>query len=72
VLRVYGDFMGCVVDAGQHEVQFRFLPRSFAIGRWASLAGIGLCCVALAGAPERPRSAEEARAGRYIATDAGR
>jgi hypothetical protein len=42
VLRLYGDFMGCVVDAGKHVVAFSFRPKSLVIGAWVSLLGIGL------------------------------
>jgi hypothetical protein len=56
VVRVYGDFMGCVVNAGEHAVRFRFAPRSFAVGRSASLAGIGVVvAAALAGNRTRRR-----------------
>jgi hypothetical protein len=40
VLPVYGDFMGCVLDAGSHTVTFRFLPKSLVFGAWISLTGI--------------------------------
>ncbi len=50
VLRVNGDFMGVLVDPGVHAVHFSFAPRSFVVGRWTSLAGIGIVlAVALAG-----------------------
>lgn len=42
VVRVYGDFMGCVVDAGRHDVEFSFRPRSLLVGAWMSAAGLGL------------------------------
>jgi len=40
VLRVYGDFMGCIVDDGNHVVDFVFRPKSLIIGAWVSLTGI--------------------------------
>lgn len=40
VLRVYGGFMGCVVDAGRHKVEFRFLPKSFLWGRVISIGAL--------------------------------
>jgi hypothetical protein len=43
VLRVYGDFMGCVVEAGEHEVAFRFEPQSVEQG--LRLALLGACAV---------------------------
>jgi hypothetical protein len=42
VVRVWGDFMGCVVPAGQHEVEFEFRPRSFLLGEWLSAGGVAL------------------------------
>ncbi len=56
-LRVYGDFIGCVVGRGTDTVVFEFRPASFVYGRWISLAGIGLslaflgAAFALAGRP---------------------
>ena len=38
--RVYGDFMGCVVGPGSHEVQFRFRPDSLHHGKVLSLFGL--------------------------------
>jgi hypothetical protein len=40
VVRVYGDFMGCVLEAGQHRIEFTFAPPSFRRGVWMSLAGL--------------------------------
>jgi hypothetical protein len=34
-----GDFLGAAVDAGTHRVEFRFSPRSFAIGSLLSAVG---------------------------------
>jgi hypothetical protein len=42
VHRVYGDFMGCLVEPGQHKVRFRFRPQSLAVGQAVSLAALGL------------------------------
>jgi hypothetical protein len=42
VLRVNGDFMGVALDAGAHRVAFSFAPRSFAVGRAISLAGLAV------------------------------
>jgi hypothetical protein len=44
LLRVNGDFMGCVVPEGEHEVTFTFSPKSLHYGLWVS--GIGLLLVA--------------------------
>ncbi len=38
VERVYGDFLGVVVPAGEHAVTFLFRPRRLEVGRWLSLA----------------------------------
>lgn len=40
VIRVNGDFMGCVVEPGRHEVRLSFQPASLIWGRRLSLAGI--------------------------------
>jgi hypothetical protein len=49
-LRVNGDFLGVVVGAAAREVEFRFAPRSFAVGCWISAAGVAaVLAVALAG-----------------------
>ncbi|WP_406699408.1 YfhO family protein [Singulisphaera sp. Ch08] len=45
ILRVYGDFMGCVVPQGRHHVQFRFLPSSQRAGLWLSVLGLVLMTV---------------------------
>lgn len=45
VMRVYGDFMGCVVDAGRHKVEFSFRPTSLRVGAWVSALGLGLALV---------------------------
>ena len=39
VVQANGDFMGCLVEAGEHEVSLRFDPASLRWGRWVSLAG---------------------------------
>ncbi len=38
--RVYGDFMGCVVPAGDHAVTFEFAPSSLRFGGGLSVAGL--------------------------------
>jgi len=40
VLRVYGDYVGCVIDAGTHRVTFTFAPASARIGLWLTIAGL--------------------------------
>ncbi|MFO0959484.1 MAG: YfhO family protein [Isosphaeraceae bacterium] len=40
VLRVNGDFQGCVIPAGRHTAQFVFAPRSFTIGLVLSLMSL--------------------------------
>ncbi len=40
LLRVYGDYLGCVVEAGEHEVALVFSPDSFHDG--LALSGLGL------------------------------
>jgi hypothetical protein len=38
VLRVDGDFLGCVLEPGRHDVSFRFAPRSHRLGVQLSAA----------------------------------
>ena len=42
VYRVNGDFLGCVVEPGRHRVVWEFRPHSLALGKQASLTGLGL------------------------------
>jgi hypothetical protein len=42
VLRVNGDFMGCVVQPGEHRVQLAFRPRSVRDGAIVSCLGLAL------------------------------
>jgi hypothetical protein len=42
VERVNGDFLGCVVEGGEHEVRFVFCPACIGYGRLMSLAGLFL------------------------------
>ncbi|MGH7171268.1 MAG: YfhO family protein, partial [Gemmataceae bacterium] len=42
VERVNGDFLGCVVEAGEHRVRFVFRPACIRYGRLLSLAAGGI------------------------------
>ncbi|HWE39790.1 MAG TPA: YfhO family protein [Isosphaeraceae bacterium] len=42
VERVNGDYLGCVVEAGRHEVAFTFDPASYRDGAWLSTLGLAL------------------------------
>jgi hypothetical protein len=42
VLRINGDFLGCLTPAGKHELRWRFRPPSVVSGRQISLLGLGL------------------------------
>ncbi len=42
LLRVNGDFMGCVVPEGRHVLAFEFRPQSLRAGAWLSGVGLGL------------------------------
>ena len=48
VVRVYGDFFGCLVGPGTHEVKFTFDPKSFRLGRWLSATGLAAMLVCFA------------------------
>lgn len=56
VVRVYGDFIGCVVDAGSHRIDLVFAPWSLRAGVWISVAGVlmALALWALARARAEP------------------
>ncbi len=57
--RVNGDFFGCVLPAGRHEVAFTFQPMSLRIGKELSALGLGLlavCCFVQLIVPSRVRS----------------
>ena len=47
MVRVEGDFLGCVVDSGVHRVSLRFKPRSFLYGSIVSALGAALLAVIL-------------------------
>jgi hypothetical protein len=60
IVRVHGDFLGAVVEAGQHRVEFRFMPISFVEGVRLSGLGaalLGLEVLAVAGSGRRWRFA---------------
>ena len=42
IVRVNGDYFGCVVPAGEHLVQMRFLPESLRTGAIVTFCGLGL------------------------------
>ena len=42
VVVTYGDFMGCVVEPGEHEARFVFEPESLRLGKQLSLVGLAL------------------------------
>ena len=42
LLRINGDFLGCVVPGGRHEVRLAFRPASLRWGLWLTCAGLGL------------------------------
>jgi hypothetical protein len=41
-IRVYGDFLGAVIEGGTHRITFRFRPRSFRYGLISSALGVVL------------------------------
>lgn len=48
VLRVYGDFMGCVVPPGLHQVSLQFWPDSVRFGKLVTLSAVGLTAIVVA------------------------
>ncbi len=60
VYRVNGDFLGCLVDAGNHRVVFNFQPESLQRGRFASYLGLGFLSLCFLGfsAPRTPKLLE--------------
>jgi len=73
VERVNGDFMGCVVEAGRHDVYFVFRPASIYYGRRLSLAGLAIAlfmaAVALGGALLQRKRTVAIEAGSIHAND---
>ena len=55
VLRVNGDFLGCVVPAGSHDVELRFRPSHLVWGSRVSLMGSGVAAMLLVWGCRRPR-----------------
>ena len=40
VIPVFGEFLGCTVNKGKHEIVFQFKPRSLSIGFYISFLGV--------------------------------
>ena len=40
IVKVYGSFIGCVVDVQDQEIEFYFRPQSYHCGKWICLIGI--------------------------------
>jgi hypothetical protein len=45
VLRINGDFLGCLVDGGAHRIELRFAPRSFSAGALVSAIGVAALAI---------------------------
>lgn len=41
--KINGDFLGCVVPAGNHQIRFEFDPKSLFWGKILSLGGLAIC-----------------------------
>jgi hypothetical protein len=56
VVRVDGDFLGCVVDGGTRLVDLQFRPNSLLVGEYVSASGLGLllCTFAVRLGANRP------------------
>ncbi len=55
---VNGDFLGCVVEGGEHEVRFLFRPASIHYGRMFSLGGLAIALLLIARSLLQLRAAE--------------
>jgi hypothetical protein len=55
VLRVNGDFLGCLMEPGGHRVEFEFRPQSLQLGRLDSLLGLGFVSLMAIGGLRRTR-----------------
>jgi hypothetical protein len=64
VERLYGDFIGCVVPAGEHVIEFTFAPLHLAVGGAVSLAGTALAMLLAASTLNSRRSRRRAPEGR--------
>jgi uncharacterized membrane protein len=68
VMRINGDFLGCVVDPGSCQVQLQFRPRSLLYGMMLSSGGLGLMmCIFVArlcGVLSLPKRGERCNAQR--------
>lgn len=53
-LAIHGDFVGALVEAGTHRVDFRFMPRSFVWGAATSGIGVLVFVLTLVGLVRRP------------------
>ena len=40
VMRVNGDFLGCIVEPGRSKIEFRFRPASLRYGKLSSIFGL--------------------------------
>jgi len=54
--RVYGDFLGCVVPAGAHQLRLKFQPASLRYGAWVSAAGLACFVLGMAWLARRQRN----------------
>jgi hypothetical protein len=47
LLRVNGDFLGCAIEPGKHQVRLEFRPRARRVGGWLAMLGLGFLTVAV-------------------------
>ncbi|MDB5352992.1 MAG: Bacterial rane protein YfhO [Planctomycetota bacterium] len=73
-LRVNGDFLGCVIEAGRHDVRLRFDPSSSRVGRRLTMIGLAAIGLQLIGGLWRSRrpAREHERSGRWGSLTSGR
>jgi hypothetical protein len=58
VVRANGDFLGCLIDPGEHDVVLEFCPRSFRLGLLVSCLGLTLVSGLVIGHLARSRFSE--------------
>jgi uncharacterized membrane protein YfhO len=70
VIQVNGDFMGCFVPAGEHDVRFTWDPLSHRAGFWISISGLVMLFLSPLLPPGRRPVLNRPRDSEIVRTDA--